>query len=188
MQIKALDTELWGYKFRSRLEARWAVFFDRMGIEWQYELQGFMLPSGPYLPDFFLPQWGLWFEVKGKSADEEERQRCKELSYSEFPVLLAEGEIGTKPLTLFALYLDYHSGGESEWPAWIFKSGLFIEERLSDGETKIVNAFWSNLKCEVHESTWKHDLSPWRFSAGAIQAARSARFEHGQAPRRLHGC
>lgn len=28
MTIKAIDTIYKGYKFRSRLEARWAVFFD----------------------------------------------------------------------------------------------------------------------------------------------------------------
>ena len=30
-----------GIKFRSRLEARWAVFFDTLGIEWEYEPQGY---------------------------------------------------------------------------------------------------------------------------------------------------
>lgn len=27
--------------FRSRLEARWAVYFDVIGIEWQYEKEGY---------------------------------------------------------------------------------------------------------------------------------------------------
>ena len=30
--IKAIETEYNGYKFRSRLEARWAVFFDALGV------------------------------------------------------------------------------------------------------------------------------------------------------------
>jgi hypothetical protein len=30
-----------GIQFRSRLEARWAVFFDTLGIEWEYETQGY---------------------------------------------------------------------------------------------------------------------------------------------------
>jgi hypothetical protein len=34
-----------GYRFRSRLEARWAVFFDVAGIPWQYEPEGFDLSS-----------------------------------------------------------------------------------------------------------------------------------------------
>jgi len=50
--------------FRSRLEARWAVFFDALGEEWQYEVEGFELPSGRYLPDFYLPKRKTYVEVK----------------------------------------------------------------------------------------------------------------------------
>ena len=32
--MKAIETEYNGYRFRSRLEARWAVFFDALGIEY----------------------------------------------------------------------------------------------------------------------------------------------------------
>jgi hypothetical protein len=41
--IKPIETLYRGYKFRSRLEARWAVFFDVAGIAWQYEPEGFDL-------------------------------------------------------------------------------------------------------------------------------------------------
>lgn len=70
MTIKAIETEYRGYRFRSRLEARWAVFFDQLGVRWEYEPQGFETPAGPYLPDFLLPdvnQDGVWFEVKPDS-------------------------------------------------------------------------------------------------------------------------
>ncbi len=40
MEIKAIDTVYNGYKFRSRLEARWAVFFDAAGIKYEYEPEG----------------------------------------------------------------------------------------------------------------------------------------------------
>ena len=51
--MKAIETEYKGYKFRSRLEARWAVFFDIIGIRWEYEPAGIVLSEGPpYLPDF----------------------------------------------------------------------------------------------------------------------------------------
>ena len=51
--IKAIETEYNGHRFRSRLEARWAVFFDALGVEYVYEPEGFTLPSGQeYLPDF----------------------------------------------------------------------------------------------------------------------------------------
>lgn len=75
--IKAIETSYKGYQFRSRLEARWAVFFDHLGIKWQYEPEGFeksiewyeKLGGEPqkvrYLPDFYLPATGTWVEVKG---------------------------------------------------------------------------------------------------------------------------
>ena len=47
-----------GYLFRSRLEARWAVFFDALGIQWEYEPEGIVLSDGThYLPDFYLPDF-----------------------------------------------------------------------------------------------------------------------------------
>lgn len=67
--IKAIETSYAGCRFRSRLEARWAVFFDAAGVVWQYEPQGYSLPSGPYLPDFWLPYSGVWFEVKPTFPD-----------------------------------------------------------------------------------------------------------------------
>ena len=51
--MKAIETMYNGYRFRSRLEARWAVFFDALGVKYEYEPEGFLLPSGKcYLPDF----------------------------------------------------------------------------------------------------------------------------------------
>lgn len=68
-KIKAIETEYKGYKFRSRLEARWAVFFDAAEIEWEYEPEGFTLSNGDYyLPDFFLAKLGIYVEVKPKGA------------------------------------------------------------------------------------------------------------------------
>ena len=53
MDIKPIETYYNGYRFRSRLEARWAVFFDALGVKYEYEPEGFKLPSGRmYLPDF----------------------------------------------------------------------------------------------------------------------------------------
>lgn len=63
--IKAIETQYAGCRFRSRLEARWGVFFDALGIEWQYEPQGYVIDGRPYLPDFWLPGQRTWVEVKG---------------------------------------------------------------------------------------------------------------------------
>jgi hypothetical protein len=64
--IKPIETIYKGYRFRSRLEARWAVFLDAMGIEWTYEREdGVDLGDlGWYLPDFWLPKEREWLEVK----------------------------------------------------------------------------------------------------------------------------
>lgn len=64
--IKAIETKYKGYRFRSRLEARWAVFFDHLGIDWRYEEQGYDLGPklGWYLPDFYLPKFKEWVEIK----------------------------------------------------------------------------------------------------------------------------
>jgi hypothetical protein len=65
-QIKALPSFYAGVKFRSRLEARWARYFDLIGINWQYEPEGYELPSGNYCPDFLCEYdgWTYFIEVK----------------------------------------------------------------------------------------------------------------------------
>ena len=42
------------------------MFFDTLELQYEYEKEGFELPCGRYLPDFFLPEIGYWFEVKGQ--------------------------------------------------------------------------------------------------------------------------
>lgn len=53
--------------FRSRTEARWAIFFDLMGWSWDYEPCHYSLGALNYLPDFYLPDADIWVEVKGPS-------------------------------------------------------------------------------------------------------------------------
>lgn len=69
MPIQAIETYYAGHLFRSRLEARWAVVFDSLGIRWEYEPQGYLIGEHrrPYLPDFYLTDLGWWVEVKGAS-------------------------------------------------------------------------------------------------------------------------
>lgn len=68
--ISPIETHYAGCRFRSRLEARWAVFFDCLNIQWEYEAQGYELPSGArYLPDFYLPTIDVLVEVKGSESD-----------------------------------------------------------------------------------------------------------------------
>ena len=72
-EVKSKETIYNGYRFRSRLEARWAVFFDKLHITYQYEPEAFVCDDGSqYTPDFFLPNSfmrdkehkGLYLEIK----------------------------------------------------------------------------------------------------------------------------
>jgi hypothetical protein len=78
--IKAIETKYSGYKFRSRLEARWAVYFDTMNIPWEYELEGFDLGiTGKYLPDFWLPTFNAYAEVKANEPTKLELDKAQAL-------------------------------------------------------------------------------------------------------------
>ena len=72
--VKPIQTMYNGYLFRSRLEARWAVFFDAAGIKYKYENEGYELPDGSYyLPDFEVQgnDGSYWFvECKGQFDEE----------------------------------------------------------------------------------------------------------------------
>ncbi len=72
--IAPIETTYNGLTFRSRLEARWAVFFDKLGVRYEYAKQSFhftvfdaerteLRPTG-YIPDFWLPDLALWVEIK----------------------------------------------------------------------------------------------------------------------------
>jgi hypothetical protein len=82
--IVPIQTRYAGCLFRSRLEARWAVFFDQLAIPWRYEYEGYDLgEEGPYLPDFLLypdTPTAMWFEVKGKLPDSGELAKARALS------------------------------------------------------------------------------------------------------------
>jgi hypothetical protein len=54
-EVKAIETRYAGCRFRSRLEARWAVFFDALGVKWEYEREGFDL-----FPDSGWDQYHVW--------------------------------------------------------------------------------------------------------------------------------
>jgi hypothetical protein len=78
-QIKAIETRWKGYHFRSRLEARWAVFFEALGLNWEYEPEGFVLKDGTnYLPDFKVtsPNGAIsWYEVKNKTVKSDPKMK-----------------------------------------------------------------------------------------------------------------
>jgi hypothetical protein len=92
MVIKPIETRYAGCLFRSRTEARWAVFFDALRLEWEYEKEGYPLKFGWYLPDFYLPLIGVFFEVKGQrpTTDEICLAGCLQMETSR-TVFISEG-------------------------------------------------------------------------------------------------
>lgn len=162
--IKAIETEYKGYRFRSRLEARWAVYFDTCGIEWEYEKEGFDLGRlGPYLPDFWLPQVQMWAEVKGQRFTKQEYAKCKSLAR------------GTGTCVLM---LD--GAPDNKWFTAIEPNGDEIEYGVTDyhGYHITENRFYSSPGCPTPEDEGVLTKRAQR----AILAARAARFEHGESP------
>jgi hypothetical protein len=118
--IRAIETHYAGYRMRSRLEARWAVFFDALAIPWQYELEGFHVGENCYLPDFWLPRLQLWAEVK----PDLEAVKKNEALYAAFvrsinqPLLLL---VGTPDLTTYSLMRPARRGvsiGKFDFCRW----------------------------------------------------------------------
>jgi len=85
--IKAIDTEYNGMLFRSRLEARWAVFFDAAGIKYEYEPEGFEHDGVRYLPDFYLRDFDMYVEVKpDRKGFEKDIDKCWRMIYWGGPI------------------------------------------------------------------------------------------------------
>lgn len=81
--MKAIETRYNGHRFRSRTEARWAVFFDHLGVKFEYEPEGYELLDGTrYLPDFYAPNEDCFFEIKGTTVTEEEWAKAGMLAHA----------------------------------------------------------------------------------------------------------
>lgn len=172
--IKPIETEYNGYRFRSRLEARWAVFFDAMGIKYEYEPEGYVLQDGEcYLPDFRLhvrhrsstdENEPVYAEVKGLLTPKDEH-KCSEFSTC-YPLIL----LGNIP----ADCNEYTR-------AWV-KDKSFFSFRYIDGLDRL--ALFSVYKgdpwiCEFGDTEFVFKRNPMH---KALEKARKARFEHGEKP------
>ncbi len=102
--LKPIETVYKDFRFRSRLEARWAVFFDTAGVLYEYEKQGYDLDAaGWYLPDFWLPAQKAWVEIKGRDPlDYEIRQFCTLASEAKRPLFVFAGDINPAIQSYFA--------------------------------------------------------------------------------------
>lgn len=81
MMIQSIETHYKGYQFRCLLEAQWAVFFDTLGVEWEYEKEGYNTKYvGGDLPGFWLPDEddrkdGRFIEIKSRFPDMDELEK-----------------------------------------------------------------------------------------------------------------
>lgn len=206
-ELTPIATKYKGYIFRSRLEARWAVFFDACGYSWEYEPQGFVLPDGrPYLPDFRLTHrhgWQTWVEVKandqsddgkmGEFAASHIRDRCNDYGPT-YPddCTLVSGD----PYKWFI--------EAKRWAYMCPRCGCLECDHI-DIQPPFNSSYWGCLWCDIDTpSGGGHPEEHGFFHNGmvlphkglivadseklyenikhACEKARSARFEHGETP------
>lgn len=167
--IKAIETVYNGYRFRSRLEARWAVFFDALGIKYEYEKEGYDLGEfGWYLPDFYLAEEKTWVEIKSTTIVEDDWYKCEKFAEmiqndARFRVLI--GQIPQSPV--FVKNAKGIKGYSYQWFCDTFPKGMtaFWENGPSNG-SRIIPMIW------VPEN--QQNLGR------ALLKARQARFEYGE--------
>lgn len=72
MASKGIETWYDGVLYRSRGEAKWAVFLTELGVKFSYETQGFDTDGSWYLPDFviFAATGTIWAERKSAWEDD----------------------------------------------------------------------------------------------------------------------
>lgn len=179
-RIKSIDTEYNGYRFRSRTEARWAVFFDTVGIEWLYEMEGFEFDDGErYLPDFYLPEVshrsteksGMWVEIKGLEPD------CK-WDEGVFETLSKLAGETSEPVALLSGEIRNYGHHEVD-PVYYVDNYMQFVMCEDCGAIKFEFLEGNYMSCETCGGYC--DREHWRLQEG-IESARSARFEYGEAP------
>lgn len=169
--IKPIETQYKGYRFRSRLEARWAVFFDALGLKWEYEPEGFDLgEEGWYLPDFRLSvpgrKVGLWLEIKPGDPEPTALMRATKQVQA---LVAASGEYGAIMLGLPGM--DRWELGFSSCVVAFPPAGRTL------GETPDLEAIhWLGVLSGRHYPS--HQALVVELRRG-ISAARSARFGRG---------
>lgn len=89
-----------GKQYASRLEARWMVYWQMLGVEAIYEPEVLELDGEPpltYIPDFYLPSMRSWVEIKGEVVSDQVAlltlEKCRRLAIqSNRPVILCYEE------------------------------------------------------------------------------------------------
>lgn len=210
MGIMPIETAYKGYRFRSRLEARWAVFFDALGFDWQYEPEGFKChwpvydeqgdatgtKEAKWLPDFYLSEPRVFVEVKGTWKDVPEnywRMLLWMLDWSgplanEESALLFLGNIpdpssarrGRRP----GFPIAYWSKGVWTDPAWFVWTELLFSRDCSGEYHDASCGDWESFANNILSlfGIYVDNKEPSDTLQQALLAARSARFEFGEKP------
>lgn len=191
--IQAIETLYKAIAYRSRLEARWAVFFDALDIKYEYEKEGYDLgASGWYLPDFWLPQYGIWVEIKGQEATKREIEKCKALALgTQTHVFLLSGlpEYDVRSsccqmngwvcfFRTFAEYVDFFMI-EEEDEEWEFGSRAIAHQHKANGGLVSLYELTSFDSVESKNGIPIKDRFEASEQKRACAASRSARFERG---------
>lgn len=168
-RIKAIQTVYKGYKFRSRLEARWAMFFDELSIDWMYEPEGYELNDGFwYLPDFYLPYFdgGLYCEVKFDGGDFSKARAFHEAAG--LSILECEGvpdhcgyRVNMHETHMYGVFCYKHLVG-------VENRNLHIEEGSNLGKYSEGSKVW------LKDPSYYHD----EYITNALIKAKQSRFEH----------
>lgn len=188
-EIKAIETVYNGYRFRSRLEARWAVFFDSAGVKYEYEKEGFDLGQvGYYLPDFWLQEPSCWLEVKPKGVSGYNVAYDKLAYDTNHPLLLAIGNPWWHDNEWQYRITIYPTSDYDPKDEWVFGpgrisvlGGLYALSK----QKRLITKRWQPLdfgycKHVLFEAIMpeQEDMTRRLFAAG--DKAQQARFEHGQ--------
>lgn len=177
MDIKPIETEYKGYKFRSRLEARWAVFFDALGIKWEYESEGFKFNGKTYLPDFYLPTFdgGLYCEVKPDGGDFSKSYDFAKSSH-DVRIWLCEGVPSYRVYTVLE-WLPIDDNGTLELQEI---PGIPNADQAWDSDRMFVQPGYENDDGSIPEDMLSSLGDKF---INAVLKAKQARFEHGERPK-----
>ena len=88
---ESIDYE--GVKYRSKLECRWHVFLDTLGIIHIYEPKRFYFSDTVYTPDFGIIAQGYdYLEIKFSAPTPDEYSKCRRLSELGYKVAILAGK------------------------------------------------------------------------------------------------
>jgi len=78
--------------FRSTWEANLARILNYLGIKWEYESRRIFLNDCSYLPDFYLPDFKIYIEVKGDRFGKDKKLQLLHQQIPNFPLKVLDRE------------------------------------------------------------------------------------------------